>query len=86
MIQGASGPCASLKREGPQVSGNEKMAGGTNAWQLSCAFPTTTLCIFLEVGPVGNQRIPEGKHLHLQFATAYQHASGQRRLRVNPKL
>ena len=32
---------------------------------------------------MGNQRIPEGKHLHLQFSTAYQHPSGQRRLRVS---
>lgn len=65
--------------------GNSKVIGGTNAWQLSSCTPRTTLAVFLEVGPVGNQRIPDGKLLHLQFQTAYQHPSGQQRLRVSPE-
>lgn len=58
------------------------MAGGTNAWRVSSCRSTTTLAVFLEVGPVGNQKIPEGKLAQLQFQTSYQHSSGQQRLRV----
>lgn len=82
-IQGAAGQCCSLQEGGPSISDTVKMAGGTNAWRLSCLTPNTTVCMFLDVAPKGQAVAEDNQLLYLQFLTEYEHPSGQRRLRVS---
>ncbi|XP_077395479.1 protein transport protein Sec23A [Festucalex cinctus] len=81
-VSGAIGPCVSLNAKGPCVSENEIGSGGTSQWKLCGLDPSTTLALYFEVVNQHNAPIPQGGRGALQFVTQYQHASGQRRIRV----
>ncbi|KAM4690679.1 protein transport protein Sec23A isoform 1-T2 [Rhinophrynus dorsalis] len=81
-ISGAIGPCVSLNAKGPCVSENEIGTGGTCQWKICGLSPTTTLAVYFEVVNQHNAPIPQGGRGAVQFVTQYQHASGQRRIRV----
>ncbi|XP_051941235.1 protein transport protein Sec23A [Hippocampus zosterae] len=81
-VSGAIGPCVSLNAKGPCVSENEIGSGGTCQWKMCGLDPGTTLALYFEVVNQHNAPIPQGGRGALQFVTQYQHASGQRRIRV----
>ncbi|XP_057715831.1 protein transport protein Sec23A [Corythoichthys intestinalis] len=81
-VSGAIGPCVSLNAKGPCVSENEIGSGGTCQWKMCGLDPSTTLALYFEVVNQHNAPIPQGGRGALQFVTQYQHASGQRRIRV----
>ncbi|XP_077420812.1 protein transport protein Sec23A [Vanacampus margaritifer] len=81
-VSGAIGPCVSLNAKGPCVSENEIGSGGTSQWKLCGLDPSMTLALYFEVVNQHNAPIPQGGRGALQFVTQYQHASGQRRIRV----
>ncbi|XP_037098235.1 protein transport protein Sec23A isoform X1 [Syngnathus acus] len=81
-VSGAIGPCVSLNAKGPCVSENEIGCGGTCQWKMCGLDPSTTLALYFEVVNQHNAPIPQGGRGALQFVTQYQHASGQRRIRV----
>ncbi|XP_077586905.1 protein transport protein Sec23A isoform X2 [Stigmatopora nigra] len=81
-VSGAIGPCVSLAAKGPCVSENEIGSGGTCQWKICGLDPSTTLALYFEVVNQHNAPIPQGGRGTLQFVTQYQHASGQRRIRV----
>ncbi|XP_077476948.1 protein transport protein Sec23A isoform X1 [Stigmatopora argus] len=81
-VSGAIGPCVSLNAKGPCVSENEIGSGGTCQWKICGLDPSTTLALYFEVVNQHNAPIPQGGRGTLQFVTQYQHASGQRRIRV----
>ncbi|XP_049596991.1 protein transport protein Sec23A isoform X1 [Syngnathus scovelli] len=81
-VSGAIGPCVSLNTKGPCVSENEIGCGGTCQWKMCGLDPSTTLALYFEVVNQHNAPIPQGGRGALQFVTQYQHASGQRRIRV----
>ncbi|XP_061650301.1 protein transport protein Sec23A isoform X1 [Phyllopteryx taeniolatus] len=81
-VSGAIGPCVSLNAKGPCVSENEIGSGGTCQWKMCALDPSTTLALYFEVVNQHNAPIPQGGRGALQFVTQYQHASGQRRIRV----
>ncbi|XP_077476951.1 protein transport protein Sec23A isoform X3 [Stigmatopora argus] len=57
-------------------------SGGTCQWKICGLDPSTTLALYFEVVNQHNAPIPQGGRGTLQFVTQYQHASGQRRIRV----
>uniref|UniRef100_A0A667XEQ0 Protein transport protein SEC23 n=1 Tax=Myripristis murdjan TaxID=586833 RepID=A0A667XEQ0_9TELE len=81
-VSGAIGPCVSLNAKGPCVSENEIGTGGTCQWKVCGLDPSTTLALYFEVVNQHNAPIPQGGRGAVQFVTQYQHASGQRRIRV----
>eukprot|EP00638_Chattonella_subsalsa_P004914 CAMPEP_0117736372 /NCGR_PEP_ID=MMETSP0947-20121206/1889_1 /TAXON_ID=44440 /ORGANISM="Chattonella subsalsa, Strain CCMP2191" /LENGTH=741 /DNA_ID=CAMNT_0005551647 /DNA_START=307 /DNA_END=2532 /DNA_ORIENTATION=- len=80
-VQGAIGPCSSLKKTGPNVSENVIGQGGTYAWSMGGVNPTSTLAFYFEIANQGNTPLPAHKRRYIQFVTQYQHASGRYRLR-----
>uniref|UniRef100_A0A667XEQ5 Protein transport protein SEC23 n=1 Tax=Myripristis murdjan TaxID=586833 RepID=A0A667XEQ5_9TELE len=56
--------------------------GGTCQWKVCGLDPSTTLALYFEVVNQHNAPIPQGGRGAVQFVTQYQHASGQRRIRV----
>ncbi|XP_046658486.1 protein transport protein Sec23A isoform X2 [Homalodisca vitripennis] len=81
-VMGAIGPCVSLNVKGPCVSDNDIGLGGTSQWKLCSFTPQTTMALFFEVVNQHAAPIPQGGRGCIQFITQYQHASGQRRIRV----
>ena len=60
----------------------ETGVGGTSAWRVSGIDPATSLCVMFEVVNQQASAIPQGQPGAVQFITFYQHASGQKRVRV----
>ena len=63
--------------------------GHTSVWRLNGLTPATTLGVFFEVTQAHGQAaaaaataVPGGGRAYVQLVTQYQHASGQRRIRV----
>lgn len=81
-IEGGIGSCVSLNVKNASVSDNEVGMGNTVQWKLCGINPNTTMAFFLEVVNQHAAPIPQGGRGCLQFITQYQHASGQRRIRV----
>jgi protein transport protein SEC23 len=81
-VQGAIGPCSSLKRSSKCVSESPVGEGGTYAWSMGGVDPSTTVGLYFEVVNSHNNPLPAGKRWHIQLVTQYQHADGHRRMRV----
>lgn len=81
-IEGGIGPCVSLNIKNSSVSENEVGMGGTTQWKMCAISPNSTMAFFFEVANQHSAPIPQGGRGCLQFITQYQHASGQRRIRV----
>lgn len=81
-ISGAIGPCVSLNVKSNSVSDTELGIGGTCQWKFCGINPSTTLSVFFEVVNQHNAPIPQGGRGCIQFITQYQHATGQKRVRV----
>jgi protein transport protein SEC23 len=56
--------------------------GNTVQWKMCTVTPSSTIALFFEVVNQHSAPIPQGGRGCIQFITQYQHASGQRRIRV----
>ncbi|XP_063919339.1 protein transport protein Sec23A isoform X1 [Zophobas morio] len=81
-IQGGIGSCVSLNVKSPLVSDTEIGMGNTVQWKMCTLTPSATIALFFEVVNQHSAPIPQGGRGCIQFITQYQHASGQRRIRV----
>ncbi|BES99806.1 transport protein [Nesidiocoris tenuis] len=81
-VMGAIGSCVSLNTKGPCVSETDIGLGGTCQWKFCTFNPNTAVALFFEVVNQHAAPIPQGGRGCIQFITQYQHASGQRRIRV----
>jgi len=82
-ISGSIGPCVSAgKKDQQSISDIEIGVGGTTAWKFCGLNPSTSTAVFFEVTNQHGAPIPQGGRGCLQFITTYQHANGQRRVRV----
>ncbi|KAJ8928211.1 hypothetical protein NQ314_019275 [Rhamnusium bicolor] len=81
-VQGGIGSCVSLNVKSPLVSDTEIGMGNTVQWKMCTLMPSTTIALFFEVVNQHSAPIPQGGRGCVQFITQYQHASGQRRIRV----
>ena len=81
-ISGSIGPCVSGGKKDQSISEVEIGVGSTSSWKMCAINPTTTLATFFEVTNQHGAPIPQGGRGCVQFITTYQHASGQRRVRV----
>ncbi|KAK6639030.1 Protein transport protein Sec23A [Polyplax serrata] len=81
-VAGAIGCCFSLNAKGPCVSDTETGLGGTCQWKMCTFTPNSTCSFFFEVVNQHAAPIPQGGRGCIQFVTQYQHANGQRRIRV----
>jgi protein transport protein SEC23 len=80
-ICGAIGPITSMNTKSHHVSEVELGYGQTNAWKINALNPNTTIAIYYDI--VNQQANPGNTNFrYFQYVTAYQHASGQYRLRV----
>jgi len=81
-VEGGIGSCVSLNIKNASVSENEVGMGNTVQWKLCTMSPNSTMAIFFEVANQHAAPIPQGGRGCIQFITQYQHANGQRRIRV----
>jgi len=80
-ICGAIGPVTSMNTKSTHVSEVELGYGQTNAWKINTLTPNTTIALYYDV--VNQQANPGSSNFrYFQYVTAYQHSSGQYRLRV----
>lgn len=91
-VCGAIGPVTSLNYKGPLVAETEVGYGGTTAWKINALAPNTTVAIYFDAASQPEQTSQQqqqqtsGATLRFfQFTTAYQHSSGQYRVRVTTK-
>eukprot|EP00828_Plagiopyla_frontata_P044585 TRINITY_DN7320_c0_g3_i7.p1 TRINITY_DN7320_c0_g3~~TRINITY_DN7320_c0_g3_i7.p1 ORF type:complete len:463 (-),score=50.67 TRINITY_DN7320_c0_g3_i7:349-1737(-) len=82
-VNGAIGPCNSLKQQSPSVSEQEIGQGKTVSWYLGGLDRCTTLAFYyqLEEQASNNNKL-EGKPAYFQFQTTYRHSNGQLRVRI----
>lgn len=81
-VSGAIGACYSSNKKDSSISEVEIGVGGTCGWKFCSLGPNTTTAVFFEVVNQHGAPIPQGGRGCIQFITQYQHASGQRRVRV----
>lgn len=83
-VSGCIGSCFSANIKTPSTGENEVGIGHTSIWRLNGLTPSSTLGIFFEVTqPHGQANASGGTgRAYVQLVTQYQHASGQRRIRV----
>jgi len=81
-VSGAIGNVSSLGKKSPNVGETEIGTGGTNSWSISGLDEDTTVALYFEVTQQANAPVQQGQQRYLQLLTAYQHSSGQHRLRV----
>ena len=81
-ISGSIGPCVSANKKDGSISEVEIGIGSTTSWKFCALNPSSTLATFFEVTNQHGAPIPQGGRGCIQFITSYQHASGQRRVRV----
>lgn len=79
-ICGLIGPAISLAKKNASVSDTEIGLGGSNHWKMCALTPKTTQAVYFEIVNTG-PAAPGAKGI-VQFATSYQHPSGQMRVRV----
>lgn len=81
-IEGGIGSCVSTNIKNATVSDSEIGMGNTVQWKLCTMTPNSTMAFFFEIANQHAAPIPQGGRGCIQFITQYQHASGQRRIRV----
>lgn len=81
-VSGAIGPCISMHVKSGSVSDTEIGLGNTCQWKFCGMNPNTTVGVYFEVVNQHNAPIPQGARGCVQFITQYQHACGQKRVRV----
>ena len=81
-ISGSIASCVSANRKDGSISEVEIGIGNTTAWKFCTLTPSTTLATFFEVTNQHGAPIPQEGQGCIQFITSYQHASGQKRVRV----
>nr|CDS31096.2 protein transport protein Sec23A [Hymenolepis microstoma] len=83
-VSGCIGSCFSANVKTPSTSENEVDIGHTSVWRLNGLTPSSTLGIFFEITQPHGQANASGRtgRAYVQLVTQYQHASGQRRIRV----
>ncbi|KAG1685289.1 Protein transport protein Sec23A [Nymphon striatum] len=81
-ISGAIGSCISTDIKSASVSDTEIGSGNTCQWKFCGIYPNSTVAVFFEVVNQHAAPIPQGGRGYIQFITQYQHASGQKRVRV----
>jgi len=81
-ISGSIGSCVSANKKDQSISEIEIGIGNTNSWKFCALNPSTTVATFYEVTNQHGAPIPQGGRGCIQFITTYQHANGQRRVRV----
>lgn len=81
-ICGGIGSCVSLNVKNAFVSDMEIGMGNTTQWKMCTFNPSSTYSFLFEVVNQHAAPIPQGGRGCLQFITQYQHANGQRRIRV----
>jgi len=81
-VSGAIGAAVTMDKKDSCISEVEIGIGNTSAWKMCTLGPSTTLAVFFEIANQHGQPIPQGGRGHIQFITTYQHANGQRRVRV----
>lgn len=79
-IQGAIGPCVSLRKPSQNVSEVEVGEAGTCEWSLGAIDPLSTVAIYFDIGAAAGGS--GSRRHHLQIITYYVHASGRQRMRV----
>jgi protein transport protein SEC23 len=78
-VQGAIGPCISLKKAGPMVSENPIGESGTTSWYLGGIDRNSTLALLYDLNV---KEAAASKFAFFQFLTTYRHSSGRQHLRV----
>ena len=81
-ISGCIGPAVSANKKDSAISEIEIGVGNTVSWKFCALNPNTTTATYFEVTNQHGAPIPQGGRGCLQFITTYQHANGQRRVRV----
>uniref|UniRef100_A0A0R3WTC8 Protein transport protein SEC23 n=1 Tax=Hydatigena taeniaeformis TaxID=6205 RepID=A0A0R3WTC8_HYDTA len=84
-VSGCIGSCFSANVKTPSTGESEVGIGHTSIWRLNGLTPSSTLGIFFEVTQPHGQAAAmasSGGRAYVQLVTQYQHASGQRRIRV----
>ena len=81
-ICGLIGPAVSLEKKTGSISETEIGIGLTSAWRLPVLTPRTSTALYFEICNTGNPSAQHGSRGLVQFATKYQHPSGEFRLRV----
>lgn len=84
-VSGCIGSCFSANVKTPSTGESEVGIGHTSIWRLNGLTPSSTLGIFFEVTQAHGQAAAMasgGGRAYVQLVTQYQHASGQRRIRV----
>lgn len=81
-ISGGIGSCVSLNVKSSTVSDVEIGMGNTVQWKMCTLNPSSTMAFFFEVVNQHAAPMPQGGRGCIQFITQYQHANGQRRIRV----
>jgi protein transport protein SEC23 len=86
-VCGALGPVTSMNKKTALVADTEIGYGGTTAWKINALTPGTTIAIYFDGAPQAEGvAAPNPMPLrYFQFTTAYQHSSGQYRLRVTTR-
>lgn len=75
-IQGAIGPCISLKKSGGMVSETVIGEGGTTSWYLGGIDRNSTIAFILDLAPNAKETVTN-KNGTFQFITIYRHSSGR---------
>jgi len=81
-ISGSIGTCVSANKKDQSVSEIEIGTGNTSSWKFCALNPSSTTATFFEVTNQHGAPIPQGGRGCLQYITTYQHANGQKRVRV----
>ncbi|KAJ2798043.1 GTPase-activating protein S23 [Coemansia guatemalensis] len=81
-VCGMIGPGISANKKSAMVSDSEIGIGGTTAWRMAALNSRTTVGIYFEVANQQSQALQPGSRGLIQFATMYQHAGGDYRMRV----
>ncbi|KAJ2305816.1 GTPase-activating protein S23 [Coemansia sp. RSA 2611] len=81
-VCGLIGPGVSAGKKTAMVSDTEIGVGGTTAWRLAAVNAQTTVGVYFEVANQQSQALQPGSRGLVQFATTYQHARGEYRMRV----
>jgi len=81
-ISGSISPCVSGNKKDQSISEIEIGIGNTSSWKFCTLNPSSTAATFFEVTNQHGAPIPQGGRGCIQFITTYQHANGQRRVRV----
>lgn len=79
-VSGCVGGVSSMHKKSPCISETEVGEGQTSQWTVGSLDKSTALAFYFDINSTAP--MPQGKQSFVQFQTAYQHASGRKRLRV----